>query len=240
MWIVAKGRDGKASPPGLDAVISVRFRRPKDAKAMFPAHEVVLTPGGDYACRVFATRGEVAKLMFSEVTGINYDNFKSSIPPADAALNKAAHKAWDVFGDLQEGGPYGRDALRQPAYRQPSLPWDDAVWRKPAKAKPVKAKRSDPFCDGCGIRYGAKNLDADGYCPDCATIHAGPVRSGDGPEWEPGADDEPAAGGAGECWNCSTHATARNRWKLCEECAHLYSGTDAELLDSIVAGLDVD
>jgi hypothetical protein len=250
--IVAKGRDGKASPPDIDAVVSVRFRRPKDAKALFPTHEVVMTPKGDYACRIFATRGEVAEVVFRETVGISYTNFKSSIPAADAALNRAAHKAWDVFGDLQDGGPYGRDLRSpQPSYaaRTPYLPsmdgWDDPVWRLPkaepakGKAKVRKAKRSDPFCDGCGMRYGVKNLDDSGYCHECAAIVAEPVRSGDGPEWSP-PGGEPSAGGPGECWNCATHAPERNEWKLCGECAHLYTGTDTDLLESIIAGLHVD
>lgn len=246
MSVVAKGRDGKASPPGLDVEISVRFRRPADAAKLFPGHEVVKTPDGDYACRVFATRAEVAEVMFRETVGINYTNFKSSIPHADTALSSAAHRAWDVFGKLQDGGPYGRDVPYEHA------PWGrrvhDEAWRldlpvpaKSARAKVQKAKvRKDPFCDGCGMRFGIKNLDADGYCAECAGALDDPaVRTEVDPIWEP-ALDEPNAGGPGECWNCATAVAERNRWKLCEECAGLYTDTDAELLDTIVAGMDVE
>jgi hypothetical protein len=114
MSIVGKDAAGRASGASPDGVVSVRFRRPKDAVALFPGHEVVLTPAGDYACRVFATRAEVAAMLVAEVEALVYENFKDSIPVADKALLHAAHRAWDVFGELQEGGPYGRDLPRLP------------------------------------------------------------------------------------------------------------------------------
>jgi hypothetical protein len=158
MSIVAKDRNGKKSGPHADDEVSVRFRRPQDAEALFPDHPVVLTPHGDYACRVFATREEVAKVVCQEALEIDYTNFKSSIPRKDHALIAAAHEGWSAFGRLQNGGPYGRPwpggAVRS---SQPRLPLDDA-W---------KGDKHDPFCAGCGMRYGAENLDENGLCAEC-------------------------------------------------------------------------
>ena len=50
-----------------------------------------------------------------EALGIDYANFKSSIPDHDEALHDACMEAWAEFGRLQPGGPYGLDRTRGPA-----------------------------------------------------------------------------------------------------------------------------
>jgi len=176
MSIVAKDRNGKASGPDLKAELSVRFRRPADAARLFPKHEVVLTPHGDYACRVFATRGEVAELMFHMVCGLSYNNFKSSIPKDDHALYSAANAAWSDFGKLQDGGPYGTGKYSggsDYSYQRTLgfAEYDTGGKLVPSKKKEAQpGKRKDPFCDFCGKRRGAENLNEHGLCQSCEDL----------------------------------------------------------------------
>jgi len=142
--VVAKDASGRASGAGADGQVSVRFRRPKDAAALFPEHEVVETPHGDYGFRVFATRAEVAAVLVAEVEALVYGNFKDSIPVADRALRDAAHRAWDVFGELQEGGPYGRDLPRLPRW------WEEMSMSAPVALAEPKGKRGKRAKGGKG------------------------------------------------------------------------------------------
>ena len=98
MSIVAKDENGRPSGSGPEAIVSVRFRRKRDATALFPGYAVTTTPKGDYGFRVFATRTEVARVLVHEALGIDYANFKSSIPDHDEALHDACMEAWAVFG----------------------------------------------------------------------------------------------------------------------------------------------
>ena len=115
MSIVAKDAAGRPSGLGPEAIVSVRFRRKRDASALFPGYAVTTTPKGDYGFRVFATRAEVARVTMHEALGIDYANFKSSIPDDDKSLHDACMDAWTVFGRLQPGGPYGLDRPGGPA-----------------------------------------------------------------------------------------------------------------------------
>lgn len=233
--IVAKDAAGKPSGPGEDAILSVRFRRAEDAAKLFPMHTYVPTPHGDYAGRVFATRFDVAKVLAREAMTLSYDNFKSSLPKADAAIYSACMAGWSVFGKLQPGGPYGQ-AYRQTA-RQPSLGFEDwsdyntaarATRVVPGIPKGGKAKRRDPFCDGCGMRHGVAAL-TDGFCADCAHLAEQiPETSGS------------AAAGEDACWSCNlsaadlpaSHPLDHN--SLCPDCAVDYADagyTDAEIAE---------
>ena len=98
MSIVAKDENGRPSGLGPEAIVSVRFRRKRDATALFPGYAVTTTPKGDYGFRVFATRTGVARVLVHEALGIDYANFKSSIPDHDEALHDACMEAWAVFG----------------------------------------------------------------------------------------------------------------------------------------------
>ena len=113
MSIVAKDENGRPSGSGPEAIVSVRFRRKRDATALFSRYEVT-TPAGDYGFRVFATRAAVAEVLMREALDIDYANFKSSIPDDDDPLHDACMDAWTVFGRLQPGGPYGLDRPRAP------------------------------------------------------------------------------------------------------------------------------
>jgi len=201
--IVAKDAKGLPSGPEETAIVSVRFRRAEDAAKLFPMHAYVPTPGGDYAGRIFATRMEVAQVLAREALSLDYTNFKSSLPKEDKAIYNACMSGWSVFGKLQPGGPYGQDYRRDP--RQGSLysgeTWADynTAYRTrvvPGIPKGGKAKRRDPFCDGCGIRYGAAAL-IDGFCPDCTRLAD-----------QVAAAEAGAEGGEGEeaCWSCGVMA----------------------------------
>ncbi len=106
--IVAKDREGYPTGPNPDDELSIRFRRPEDA-AKLGIKQVILTPGGDYGSRAFASRAKLASLLASMVSEMSYTNFKSSIPSDDHAMKHACHDAWSVFGDLQPGGPYSHN-----------------------------------------------------------------------------------------------------------------------------------
>lgn len=182
--IVAKDRKGLPSHDGPDAEVSVRFRRRKDAKAIFPKRSVVATPGGDYGFRVFATRAEVAEVVSARILGVGYTNFKSSIKD-DLPLSSVAHAAWSVFGRLQDGGPYG--GARFGARHNPPLPLGpktrvvDGIPRKRrGKAKAVEVEAAEVvdlqptlfgsgegYCVACGLHYGADRLSENGVCPHC-------------------------------------------------------------------------
>lgn len=170
MSVVAKDRHGKPSGKADDAEVSVRFRRKADAKKLFPDHERVDTPGGDYECRVFATRFEVGCAVAKMVIGIDYTNFKDSIPKKDTDLYSACTAAWSVYGRLQPGGPYG--AGLRTAGGQSGAGQTDLFERT------TRGAVHDPFCDGCGMRVGTSQKDAlTGLCESCAEDA--------GEDWEP-------------------------------------------------------
>jgi hypothetical protein len=234
--VVAKDAAGKPSGPGEDAILSVRFRRAEDAAKLFPGKPYVPTPHGDYAGRVFATRFEVAQVLAREALTMNYDNFKSSLPKSDAAIYNACMSGWTVFGKLQPGGPYGRSGYRDA--RQGSFAgesWSDynTAYRTrvvPGIPKGGKAKRRDPFCDGCGMRFGAAALH-DGFCDDCVRLADQVAAAEAGSEGTQVAD---------ACWSCGltmadlpmSHRI--NEFGLCPDCVIDYADagfTDAEIAE---------
>ena len=232
--IVAKDQTGKPTGPEETAILSVRFRRVEDAAKLFPLHDYVATPGGDYAGRIFATRMDVAKVLAQEALTCDYTNFKSSLPKDDAAIYNACMAGWGVFGKLQPGGPYGRTAhvdRRQSSFAGGES-WEDyntayrtthAVTTFPGTAKVKKTKRTDPFCDGCGMRHGAKAL-VDGFCPDCFTLYV-----------QPDAEEEADL----MCWSCGLQAAdiplphRMDDTGLCPECVSDYADagyTEADII----------
>ncbi|WP_170417798.1 hypothetical protein [Ruegeria arenilitoris] len=107
---VAKDEDGNTSGPHMGARVCLRFRRAQDAELLRPYGmdgTVIETPDGDYRYRAFIPRNHFAVIMEKLAQTMAYPNFKDSIPEGDGAFTDACHEAWAVFGDLQEGGPYG-------------------------------------------------------------------------------------------------------------------------------------
>jgi hypothetical protein len=251
MSIVAKDAAGKPSGKFMDAIVSVRFRRKEDAAALFPGHTYVPTPGGDYAGRVFATRSEVAQVLFDEASGIDYSNFKDSIPAKDKALKDACMSAWSVFGRLQPGGPYGRSAFTD--HRQPSI-FDD--WRDSRSPRSVSAslpvvhgvpkgrgRKRELFgtrtCADCGMTHDRDEIDEAGRCGDCATY----VASLPG---DPLVDEDDA--GETTCWSCGGEEDVSGEHDLCAACEGYYEGlsdddiaeirASVESAEGLFAGLD--
>ncbi len=108
--VVAKDEDGNTSGPNMGSRVCLRFRRAQDAELLRDYGmdgKVIETPGGDYRYRAFIPRNHLMTVLMHLGERIDYPNFKDSIPANDVALADACHEAWAVFGDLQEGGPYG-------------------------------------------------------------------------------------------------------------------------------------
>ncbi|WP_171210789.1 hypothetical protein [Ruegeria sp. HKCCA5426] len=107
---VAKDEYGKTSGPNIGSRVCLRFRRAQDAELLRDYGmdgEVIETPDGDYRFRAFIPRNHLVTVLMNLGNHMSYPNFKNSIPEDDILLANACHEAWAVFGDLQEGGPYG-------------------------------------------------------------------------------------------------------------------------------------
>ncbi|MGE3550054.1 MAG: hypothetical protein AB7I29_09190 [Geobacter sp.] len=80
----------------------VRARKRQHLEALFPGYEVQETlTGKDYWYRVFTRRGDVARIIADQVQGIDYGNYKGSIPPSEQAYHDACSAVWGVMYDYQ-------------------------------------------------------------------------------------------------------------------------------------------
>ncbi|WP_170446010.1 hypothetical protein [Ruegeria arenilitoris] len=107
---VAKDEDGNTSGPHMGSRVCLRFRRAQDAELLRDYGmdgQVIETPGGDYRFRAFIPRNHLVTVLMNLGSHMSYPNFKASIPKDDVAFERACHEVWAVFGELQEGGPYG-------------------------------------------------------------------------------------------------------------------------------------
>jgi hypothetical protein len=78
----------------------VRARVAGHIEAVFPKAEVFTDAEADYFYRAFIGREEVAQKVSEEVRGIDYDNFKSSVP--DQALHDCYVGVWRTMHKLQD------------------------------------------------------------------------------------------------------------------------------------------
>ena len=78
----------------------VRARVAGHIEAVFPEAEVFTDAGADYFYRAFIDREEVAQKVSEEVQGIDYDNFKASVP--EQALEMAYLGVWRTMHKLQD------------------------------------------------------------------------------------------------------------------------------------------
>ena len=78
----------------------VRARVAGHIEAVFPKAEVFTDSEADYLYRAFISREEVVLALSSEVRGIDYDNFKSSVP--DQALHDCYLGFWRLMHKLQD------------------------------------------------------------------------------------------------------------------------------------------
>lgn len=60
-------------------ILLVRARAEGDIEAVFPDAQVFHTPSNDYAYRAFLPRQVVAVVMATQISNIDYTNFKNSV-----------------------------------------------------------------------------------------------------------------------------------------------------------------
>jgi hypothetical protein len=90
----------------------VRARRPGDIESVFPDAVVIKSPDTDYLFRAVLPRTRVAEAIASEVTAIDYGNFKDSV--RNRPLHDAYSAVWGIMARLQPTRPYsGRGNGRQ-------------------------------------------------------------------------------------------------------------------------------
>lgn len=87
----------KAKTPGR---LVVRARKKGDIERVFPGAKVSTTPDADYLYRAEIERGAVADAIAERVRGINYSNFKGSVP--DRKRHDAYMGVWSVMNRYQQ------------------------------------------------------------------------------------------------------------------------------------------
>lgn len=80
----------------------VRARFEGDLERVFPKAKVLRTPNADYLFRATVTRRQVAAALALELGAVEYDNFKASVPHADADRVHAYSGVWDVMKTAQD------------------------------------------------------------------------------------------------------------------------------------------
>ena len=78
----------------------VRARNPRHLTNLIPDIEVQHTPNGDYYWRSRILKAELADVMAGRITGIHYDNFKSSVE--DKHLKRLYTHFWLEHSDYQQ------------------------------------------------------------------------------------------------------------------------------------------
>ena len=149
----------------------VRARRPGDLERIFGV-KATTTPAGDYRYRAEVPRATVAQVIATRLAGIDYDNFKNSVP--DEALHDAYSACWTVMGRLQPGGPYNWNAERRGRRGQPASLLDPYPMPKDIRLAPAGGVDSLPevldnrVCEGCNHDLASYELDGEALCPRCA------------------------------------------------------------------------
>jgi hypothetical protein len=103
------------SPNGKRGALLVRARVAGDLEAIFPDAVVTETPARDYRFRATIPRDAVARAIAAQVLGIDYKNFKGSVPDLDR--HNAYLKVWCTMNGYQ------MDQIRK---RRAALRWNDA------------------------------------------------------------------------------------------------------------------
>ena len=80
-----------------------RSRARQHLAALFPGHRITTTPLRDYRFRVSVPREEATKIIADLVAGIDYNNFKDSIP--DDAYHDACSGVWREMYSYQRRQP---------------------------------------------------------------------------------------------------------------------------------------
>ena len=80
----------------------VRARVKGDIERVFPQAETFEDLSADYRYRALIKRDLVEKALASQVSEINYDNFKNSISKDEYQRHDAYLKVWDNLRTLQD------------------------------------------------------------------------------------------------------------------------------------------
>lgn len=127
----------------LPNALMVRARAAGDIEAVFPTATVLHTPtGADYPYRAAIARAEAGAVIGAALAGVNYTNFKSSVP--DHNRHDVYMSVWSTMHRLTE------PARQSDPYPRQSSLWASSAWQGE---------------DGCA--YCGEPLDAQGHCPDC-------------------------------------------------------------------------
>jgi hypothetical protein len=97
-----KDRDTGSSVAADD--LMVRSRTRGHLEALFPCDEIIHTPHRDYAYRAFVDKHSVAEIIYGQVVGIDYDNFKNSVVDSDysAGLSSCWHGMYHALQEPKE------------------------------------------------------------------------------------------------------------------------------------------
>ena len=79
----------------------VRARVGGDLERIFPGHDVIDSPDGDYRYRIFIDKQKVADVLSQQVMNIDYDNFKDSIAHDEHDRHNAYYEVWNAMHRLQ-------------------------------------------------------------------------------------------------------------------------------------------
>ncbi|WP_295442988.1 hypothetical protein [uncultured Thiodictyon sp.] len=106
MWICHKNAFlalcYEADHPGT---LSVRARRKKDIRALFPTAAIVATPGQDYQFRAYVDKQVAANAIAAEIQAVDYRRFKPSC--TDKRLHDSYMSTWQAMLGIQERGTGG-------------------------------------------------------------------------------------------------------------------------------------
>jgi len=91
--------------------VVVRARVPGDLEKVFGSvHKVHETENSDYRFRMYLDHEYVTEVISEEVSNIDYDNFKNSIPKEDKERYSYYTRVWSVMNSWQESMyPYNPD-----------------------------------------------------------------------------------------------------------------------------------
>jgi len=100
MWICLSGAFiSVVADRGDRSRLLVRGRVAGHIETVFPKAKVFTDESADYLYRAFVARDDVAQAVNREVQGIDYDNFKSSVP--SQSLHDAYLGFWRIMHKLQ-------------------------------------------------------------------------------------------------------------------------------------------
>lgn len=107
MWLfTSQGMLSIVQDPTAKDVLIVRAREPGVIEHFFPLAKVVQRPERDYLYRAMVPRRTVQDVVAEYVIGIDYGNFKDSIPHNKPNYHNACHRVWQDMAAIQPTAPY--------------------------------------------------------------------------------------------------------------------------------------